>query len=59
MRPPVSPGKFPIEFDFSTTDSKKAESLALAYIDAEGKESPENFQAFKEFSENTQLVFLD
>ena len=31
------PGKFPIEFDFSTTDSKKADDLALAYIDAEGK----------------------
>lgn len=31
------PGKFPIDFDFSTTDSKKADDLALAYIDAEGK----------------------
>lgn len=53
------PGKFPIEFDFSTTDSKKADSLALAYIDNEGKQSPENFQAFNEFKEETKLIFLD
>ena len=53
------PGKFPIEFDFSTTDSKKADDLALAYIDAEGKQSPDNFKVFKDFTEETQLVFLD
>jgi hypothetical protein len=46
-------GKFPIDFDFSTPESKLAESLADAYITLEGKSSPDNFQIFKKFPENT------
>ena len=36
-------GKFPVDFDFSTPESKQAELLAEAYITLEGKSSPENF----------------
>ena len=52
-------GAFPVTFDFSTTQANQSQSLAEVYNQLEGRKSPDGFEEFNSFSENTKLLFLD
>ena len=45
-----TPGKFPIDFDFSTSQTNQSQSFAEIYIQLEGKQSPRDINQFKNFS---------
>lgn len=53
-----SPGKFPIDFDFSTEQTQMTQNLAEAYTQLDGR-SPNNYEQLENFTQPAKLIFLD
>lgn len=49
----------PVHLDFTTKASNESSDLADAYIQLEGKSSPENYKIFGDYYSNLKVIFLE